>query len=214
MSEMKMLFFWKLRTLERGTAWGAPTLSVLRVQPEPHVLELSAHAEAVGHGLLLEVHVHVIGVEPRRLVAMHLWSEWEQEAVGRAVKLGAQGPGVGGEAAKLVAVLLGDDDQTGSLIQDGGREFGEALTGSFRVEERSPLGSQIWLEMMIEKETLLRAQLGIPSKFNSLSRNERRSFHAKMKKLEQTRLKQKYFGAYPPVAQLTLIPKDSAKAKW
>ena len=60
---------------------------------------------SIRHGLLLEIHVLVVGVEPRGLVGEELRTEAEEEAVVGAVELGAQLPRARREAAEFMAGL-------------------------------------------------------------------------------------------------------------
>ncbi len=60
---------------------------------------------AVGHGLLLEIHVHVVGVEAGGLVRGHARAQREQEARRRPEELRPQRPRVGREAAERVPLL-------------------------------------------------------------------------------------------------------------
>ena len=79
--------------------------------------------DSVWHGLLLEVHVLVVGVEPRRLVREKLRAQAEEEAVVGAVELRTELPGTGRETTEFVAGLKKTKVETrlstGQFIQSG-----------------------------------------------------------------------------------------------
>ena len=62
--------------------------------------------DSVRHGLLLEIHVLVVGVEPRSFVREEFRAQAEEEAVVGAVELRAELPRARGEAAEFMAGLL------------------------------------------------------------------------------------------------------------
>ena len=72
--------------------------------------------DSVWHGLLLEVHVLVVGVEPRRLVREKLRAQAEEEAVVGAVELRTELPGTGRETTEFVAGLKKTKVETRSLV--------------------------------------------------------------------------------------------------
>ena len=76
-----------------GSGFNQPRFSVLSVEPEAEVLELASHPEAVGHRLLLRVHVQVVVVEWSRLVDVHPRTKVEEEAGVVAEEFRTQGPG-------------------------------------------------------------------------------------------------------------------------
>ena len=76
-----------------GSGFNQPRFSVLSVEPEAEVLELASHPEAVGHRLLLRVHVQVVVVEGGRLVDVHPRTKVEEEAGVVAEEFRTQGPG-------------------------------------------------------------------------------------------------------------------------
>ncbi len=61
--------------------------------------------QSVRHGLLLDVEVQVVGVEPVALVGVHFGSEVEKEARVATEEFGSDDPGVGGEAPEDVTAL-------------------------------------------------------------------------------------------------------------
>ena len=61
--------------------------------------------DSVRHGLLLEIHVLVVGVEPRGFVREEFGAQAEEEAVVGAVELRAELPRARGEAPEFMAGL-------------------------------------------------------------------------------------------------------------
>ena len=130
--------------------------------------------DSVRHGLLLEVHVLVVTVEPQRLVREHLGREREQEAAVVPVELGPQRPRVGGVAAKDVALLLPHYDEGGALLEDGRGELGEALALRSRVEERAPLAPLLGGKVVVEEDGRLRAEGRVGTEVEALAGHEGR----------------------------------------
>ncbi len=69
-----------------------PRFSVFGIDPHSKVFELASHSEAVGHRLLLGVHVEEVIVERGRLVHVHARTKVEQEAGVVAEKPGTERP--------------------------------------------------------------------------------------------------------------------------
>ncbi len=69
-----------------------PRFSIFGIDPHSKVFELPSHSEAVGHRLLLGVHVEEVIVERGRLVHVHARTKVEQEAGVVAEKPGTERP--------------------------------------------------------------------------------------------------------------------------
>ena len=69
------------------------------------VIFFKSPTDSVRHGLLLEIHVLVVGVEPRSFVREEFRAQAEEEAVVGAVELRAELPRARGEAPEFMAGL-------------------------------------------------------------------------------------------------------------